>query len=169
MVAGVFAFAHFGFLSHFWLMIASMFIGIVSAIMSGIFMATLLFPKTMPIMLAGKGKETNKLLQQTLGKKQRTAFGATQIICMLIFGAVTLYSSFTLLENRIAEELNTHSKTIKVGVTGIHHTNGRKIDFAFIHNNNLYHHSLSSNTVQIGDSIYITYSTRLPHLVRWAN
>lgn len=168
-VATIFAFVYFGFLNYFWPMIGSMFIGIIGTIMSGILMATLLFPKAIPIMLANQGKETNNLLHQALGKRKSNVFGVTQIICVLTFGAIALYTSFTVLENRNTKELNTYGKTIKVGITDTHYANGRNIDFSFVHNNNLYHHSLGSNTVQIGDSIYITYSTRLPHLVRWAN
>jgi hypothetical protein len=168
-VTGIFAFAHYGFLGQHWAMLASMLISVVGAIISGMFIAMLMFPKTIPVMLANQGQQTFKLLKTAIGRKKRSAFGITQAICMFTLGAITIASEFTLMDSYIKDEIQNYGRVIKVGINDIHYTRRRSIDFSFVHNNNLYTHSFSSSNLQVGDSIQIIYSPRMPHLVRWAN
>lgn len=168
-VSGVFAFSGFGVNGNFLLLAIGMLAIVMGGIMSAMFISTLLFPKTIPLILADKGKETYKLLKTVIGRRKRKWFYITWVFFMLtnVLGALVI--ALYLFESNIGKELQQYGKVIKVEISDTHYRKSRKVDFSFVHANTLYTSSLPSNILEIGDSVEVIYSTRHPDLVRWAD
>ena len=168
-IGGAFLFYEYAFHVNFPIMIAGLFALVIGSVLFGLFTACLLFPKSIPVILTNKGKETYKLLKTVIGRKKRKVFYLVFILLAFTITTLSLGISIHYLELRGDKELRNYGKITKVRIIKISHNDGRNVWFVFEHNKELHRHSLHSNHLEVGDSVEVIYSTQKPDLIRWAN
>jgi hypothetical protein len=84
---------------------------------------------------------------------------------LLLAGIIYWYATTTTRYRK--EQLQGHAKFQKVLITDSHYKKGRVVEFDFDWKGKHYFNSLSSETIQPGDSVLIVFSTEDPNIVSW--